>query len=84
VPFGAPIKNRKELTDVIGRAQQALLTPDISPLEFLRGDPPHTARSAKRESFTSNAIVLDIRGPDALNLTFIDLPGECGCLSPTH
>ncbi|KAF8323493.1 P-loop containing nucleoside triphosphate hydrolase protein [Cantharellus anzutake] len=75
IPFGPLITNPADVEDRIRRAQIAVLNPDLDsvdfPTSFLHGDIPET----RTVSFSPNCISLKVRGPDIVDLSFVDLPG---------
>jgi hypothetical protein len=71
--FGDIVTAKPDVTERIRRAQKAILSPSVSPDNFLS-----RAESDFEESdisFSSDCIVLHISGPDITDLNFIDLPG---------
>jgi len=82
VPFGEIIYDPKAVEEMLRKAQLAVLNPSVPSDKFLSldfkkiesGVPP--LGSKKQYSFTQNVVILEISGPSALNLTFIDLPGK--------
>ncbi|KAH9965456.1 P-loop containing nucleoside triphosphate hydrolase protein [Russula dissimulans] len=73
VPFGQDITQKSEVTERIRRAQRAILSPSTPADDFLSGAEDDFGPS--ETSFSSNCIVLNLRGPDITDLNFIDLPG---------
>lgn len=81
VSFGPVITDPTKVEEVLRRAQLAILNPSVESDKFLElnltnlegGELP--CGSDKQYSFTPNLVILDIEGPEVLNLTFIDLPG---------
>jgi hypothetical protein len=71
IPFGADIDSNGDVCDRIKRAQLAILRPDRDPIDFVN------ARSLDRGEggFSFNSIVVEISGPDVIDLSFVDLPG---------
>ncbi|VDC00608.1 unnamed protein product [Peniophora sp. CBMAI 1063] len=70
-PFGSTITERSQVTERIRRAQRAILNPSRDPDDYLHGPEPQ----ADDSSFSSDCIVLKIRGRDVTDLLFVDLPG---------
>ncbi|KAG8771549.1 hypothetical protein FRC15_003353 [Serendipita sp. 397] len=71
IQFGEDINERDAVCDRIQRAQAAILHPDIDPKNFLG-----SYRKAKESGFSSDSILVEISGPDVIDLSFVDLPGE--------
>ena len=75
IHFGETIFNPDEVTDRVRRAQQAILNPSQpDPLIYL-GD-TKTAADKNEISFSQDYISIQISGPDLVDLSFVDLPGE--------
>ncbi|KAF8519778.1 P-loop containing nucleoside triphosphate hydrolase protein [Hysterangium stoloniferum] len=81
VKFGPLITEKSTVEVMIKRAQLALLNPDVAYSDFVdlnihtlvNGQP--TFAQPKPLQFSSEVVVLDISGPDLVDLSFIDLPG---------
>ncbi|KAF8504661.1 P-loop containing nucleoside triphosphate hydrolase protein [Russula emetica] len=73
IPFGGIITEKSDVTERIRRAQKAILSPSVSPDNFLSRTESDFEESDI--SFSSDCIVLHISGPDITDLNFIDLPG---------
>jgi hypothetical protein len=71
IPFGPDINSVGKVCERIERAQVAILRPDRDPSEFV--DAPFFER--REDGFSFNSIVVDISGPDVIDLSFVDLPG---------
>jgi hypothetical protein len=71
IPFGPDLDTVDDVCDRIERAQLAILRPDRDPIEFVN------ARYLDRGEggFSFNSIVVEISGPDVIDLSFVDLPG---------
>jgi|SRR5277367_3917056 hypothetical protein len=70
--FFAETQDRKEVTDLLRRAQLAILNPQKNP-DFFDGDNLNY-RDEESLDFSWNKVVLEITGAD-VDITFIDLPG---------
>ncbi len=74
--FGPTIRDPAQVEDRLRRAQLAILNPDLDrdgfPESFLTGSLPE----ARSVSFSRNCISLKVRGPDIVDLSFVDLPGR--------
>ncbi|KAI0333222.1 hypothetical protein GY45DRAFT_1319829 [Cubamyces sp. BRFM 1775] len=73
IVFGEPIYNKAEVEERVRRAQKAILSPSVPPENFLAGDEDMLPQ--RELSFSSNAVCLQISGPDVQDLSFCDLPG---------
>jgi hypothetical protein len=71
LPFGPDIHDPAEVCDRISRAQAANLEPDRDLDYFL-----NVPKCKSKESFSANSVIVDIEGPDVLDLSFVDLPGN--------
>ena len=76
VPFISDIINKEEVEISIRRAQSAILNPDILHVEFL-DKTADELRVINRTSlkFSKNVVVIHIFDPNAVEFSFIDLPG---------
>jgi len=72
--FGEIIYERTEVEERIRRAQHAVLNPDTPLEDFLHGET--TAVGGSHATFTMNCVCLRISGPEVVDLSFCDLPGE--------
>lgn len=70
VPFRM-VHDKKDLCEVIQRAQIAILHPSDEPTKYVKGRMPKTYEVG----FSPNYITLDITGPGLPSLSFYDLPG---------
>ncbi|KIM27377.1 hypothetical protein M408DRAFT_169403 [Serendipita vermifera MAFF 305830] len=70
IPFGTEIDSPNLVCERIQRAQMAILHPDQDPQQFTQG-PLFSSPSG----FSLNSIVINIEGPDVIDLSFVDLPG---------
>ncbi|KAG8832078.1 hypothetical protein FRC17_002087 [Serendipita sp. 399] len=70
VLFGEEIFDRQSVCDRIKRAQVAILHPEVDPDEFLGN-----YEYPRSKGFSSDAILVEITGPDVIDLSFVDLPG---------
>lgn len=72
IQFGDALSNPDDVEDRVRRAQQAILTPSVSPEEFL-----YMSTSGARElSFSKNYILIQVEGSNVADLSFVDLPGK--------
>jgi GTPase SAR1 family protein len=69
------VHDKKDLENVIRRAQLAVLNPSQNPLTFRK----KVSNTSTEVSFSPNIISLEISAPNLPNLSFYDLPGR---LSP--
>ena len=74
--FGTVIYNKNEVEERIRRAQRAILNPSTSAHRFLDDD-DHDP-DVRELTFSTNCVSLQISGKDVADLSFCDLPGECG------
>ncbi|KAI0657630.1 P-loop containing nucleoside triphosphate hydrolase protein [Cubamyces menziesii] len=73
IVFGDPIYNKSEVEERVRRAQRAILSPSVPHDAFLANS---EGKLPPRElSFSTNAVCLQISGPDVQDLSFCDLPG---------
>ncbi|KIM26148.1 hypothetical protein M408DRAFT_196838 [Serendipita vermifera MAFF 305830] len=70
IPFGTEINSRDLVCERIQRAQMAILHPDKDPQQFIQGP-----LLGSPSGFSLNSIVINIEGPDVIDLSFVDLPG---------
>ncbi|OSC98818.1 hypothetical protein PYCCODRAFT_1417176 [Trametes coccinea BRFM310] len=70
--FGETIYDKSEVEERIKRAQRAILNPSTDLNKFLEEGSEHLGREL---SFSTNAVCLQISGPDVEDLSFCDLPG---------
>lgn len=73
-PFGPTILHSAHVQERLYRAQKAVLCPSIPAAWFLDGDVEK--EDAPKNLFSDTTICITITGPDCINLSFIDLPGE--------
>ncbi|KAG8775025.1 hypothetical protein FRC15_000851 [Serendipita sp. 397] len=71
IPFGPEIYSPDKVCERIQRAQLAILHSEMDPQEFVDG----AIFGTMRNGFSFNSIVVDIEGPDVIDLSFVDLPG---------
>ena len=72
--FGEIIYDQGQVAERIRLAQHAIMNPAIEPEHILNTRSPlHTPDEL---SFSRNAVVLQISGPDVVELSFTDLPGK--------
>lgn len=77
VPFGLVLTHTEDVETTLRRAQCAVLSPGISPNEFLmKSAEDLSAMSNTFQRFSNNVVCIDISGPELTNLDFVDLPGE--------
>lgn len=84
--FGPPIYHKREVEDRIRRAQLAILNPFIPAASFLNDGKKedHGTRipdevfgeGPQNLNLSMNCVSLAITGPDMVNLSIVDLPGE--------
>ncbi len=72
------ITNPADVKERLQRAQIAILNPELEssdfPNRFLVGDLPDS--STRAASFSRNFINMTVEGPDVVDLSFVDLPGD--------
>lgn len=71
IQFGEIIYSHDQVRDRISRAQAAILQPSQDLQQFL--DP--SFMQERIDGFSFDSIVVDIDGPDVIDLSFVDLPG---------
>jgi hypothetical protein len=76
IPFGSDIDSVSDVCERIERAQIAILHPEKHPSEFVNA----TFVERMEGGFSFNSIVVDVSGPDLVDLSFVDLPGTLYCL----
>ncbi|KAF8839209.1 hypothetical protein BDN67DRAFT_1012512 [Paxillus ammoniavirescens] len=77
IPFVASITN-KDLVDIwLRRAQAAILNPDTPPESFHNKTVPElrAINATSSLKFSRNVVAISIEDPDAIDLSFVDLPG---------
>ncbi|KIJ12486.1 hypothetical protein PAXINDRAFT_171167 [Paxillus involutus ATCC 200175] len=75
IPFGAPITNRDEVDTWLRRAQAAILNPNTPPENFHNKTVPELRAVTSSLKFSRNVVTISIEDPDAIDLSFVDLPG---------
>jgi hypothetical protein len=74
VPFGPTLYNKREVEQVLRRAQRAILRPTLDASVFLDDSdlnvPGHPALT-----FSANCVCIRVAGPEVPDLYFYDLPG---------
>ncbi|KAF8839207.1 hypothetical protein BDN67DRAFT_970437 [Paxillus ammoniavirescens] len=77
VAFGAPITNRDDVDIWLRRAQAAILNPHTPSENFHKKTVTElrTINSTSSLKFSRNIVAVAIEDPDAIDLSFIDLPG---------
>ena len=82
VAFGDVLLNKDDVEPMLRRAQAAILNPTIPLSHFLDAD-IDTLRvggvkvlGSKPLAFSRNVICVDLAGPELVDLSFVDLPGE--------
>lgn len=70
----ATVHDKRQLGDVLKRAQLAILNPADPPTAY--APPAMLKRQTTQVSFSPNLICLDVRGPGLPELSFYDLPGS--------
>ena|SRR5882724_6840836 len=73
--FGPTISNPDEVEERLRRAQRAALNPSVDPEHFLRNGHDQDLY-VNALQFTTNYVSLEIRGPEIIDLSFCDLPGN--------
>lgn len=72
IPFGDEITDPSEVELRIRRAQLAILNPSRMPEDFLCD----THEGPSELTFSRDLITVEISGPNVVDLSFYDLPGE--------
>jgi vacuolar protein sorting-associated protein 1 len=79
VPFSPHITDKKDVEIWLRRAQAAILSPHVSSSQFMSKDIETLRDLATSDPqslrFSKNVVVVDIKDPDAVDLSFVDLPG---------
>ncbi|KIK78305.1 hypothetical protein PAXRUDRAFT_334451 [Paxillus rubicundulus Ve08.2h10] len=77
VAFGAPITNKDDVDIWLRRAQAAILNPHTPSENFHKKTVTElrTINSTSSLKFSRNAVAISIEDPDAIDLSFVDLPG---------
>ncbi|KIJ08543.1 hypothetical protein PAXINDRAFT_120297, partial [Paxillus involutus ATCC 200175] len=77
VAFGAPITDRNDVDIWLRRAQAAILNPHTPAENFHKKTVTElrTINSTSSLKFSRNIVAISIEDPDAINLSFVDLPG---------
>ncbi|KAF8323490.1 P-loop containing nucleoside triphosphate hydrolase protein, partial [Cantharellus anzutake] len=82
IPFGPVITNPADVKDRLRRAQAAILDPALDspnfPNSFLDC---REVPSNRVTSFSRNFISMTVKGPDVVDLSFVDLPGIIASVS---
>lgn len=76
LPFGPIILKKTDVVDRLRRAQLAILSPDLDSPTFPQSFLTAPSSSSSGTSFSLNTIVMKISGPDVVDLSFVDLPGD--------
>ena len=80
VPFGPPLTNKEHVEITLRRAQAAVLNPARPQSDYLHMDINIDTLQSDNENhqlkFSSNAVCLDLQGPEFTELAFIDLSGQ--------
>jgi hypothetical protein len=82
VPFVTKLTDKATVNIWLRRAQAAILSPNVPHVEFLNKSYEELRSLAKSDAvleFSKNVVLLDIKDPDATDLSFIDLPGILSC-----
>jgi vacuolar protein sorting-associated protein 1 len=82
VPFKEGITDKKDVNIWLRRAQAAILNPSSSREEFIDKNVDELREITNHGTglkFSRNVVVLNIMDPDAIDLSFIDLPGMFSC-----
>ena len=87
--FGPKLTDKTEVEVMLRRAQAAVLSPSIPSEHFVRADLAalvdgrggllggRTVGGFGTLLFSKNVIVVDVVGPELVDLSFVDLPGKC-------
>src|SRR6266511_5998203 len=73
-PFGQVIVNKSDVELWVRRAQTAVLNPDRSPSDFYNMFVEHL-RELSDKKISKNVVQINVKDPDATDLSFVDLPG---------
>ena len=73
-PFGQVIINKSEVELWVRRAQGAVLNPNRPPSDFYNMSVDHL-RELSDKKFSKNVVQINVKDPDATDLSFVDLPG---------
>jgi vacuolar protein sorting-associated protein 1 len=77
--FSPHITEKNDVDIWLRRAQAAILSPHVSSSQFLSKGVDELRDAATSDSqtlqFSKNVVVVDIKDPDAVDLSFVDLPG---------
>lgn len=83
IPFGPTLTSPNGVELILKRAQAAILNPHETAARFLTKNEKDLQNYKTDEAFqngslkfSKNAVCVEIRDPDAVNLSFVDLPGK--------
>ena len=81
IPFGPIITDLAQVEDRLRRAQAAILNPALENSTFPNSFLVDTIQpETHAASFSRNFISMTVKGPNVVDLSFVDLPGEIGAL----
>lgn len=81
IPFGSTIDSPSNVCERIRRAQVAVLHPRRDPREFLEAS---YLPENEDGGFSFDSIIVDVEGPDLIDLSFVDLPGTSHRVLHSH
>jgi len=73
-PFGNIIVDKSDVELWVRRAQAAVLNPQRSPSDFYNMSVDYL-RELSNNKFSKNVVQINVKDPEATNLSFVDLPG---------
>jgi hypothetical protein len=82
VPFVPKLTDKATVNIWLRRAQAAILSPNVPHDQFFDKTYEELRSLANSDAvleFSKNVVLLDIKDPDATDLSFIDLPGILSC-----
>ena len=74
-PFGNIIVNKSDVELWVRRAQAAVLNPQRPSSEFYNMSVDHL-KELSNNKFSKNVVQINVKDPEATNLSFVDLPGS--------
>ena len=87
VQFGPLLTDKSQVEPMLRRAQAAVLNPHISEEKFVEmGEEKLKASKVdgrKSLLFSRNVVCIELTGPELVDLSFVDLPGELVPRSPS-
>ena len=81
VNFGPRLLDKSKVEITLRRAQAAVLNPNRPLSEFLQMDEKDerlTNKEMNQHQFSRNVVCVELKGPDLVDLSFVDLPGMFG------